>query len=70
MENYPVLDFWRRQQTILTLYPTGDATIFAYAMTLSAGMHDQFTTIENYAARFEAYRSATADGGGGARPSW
>lgn len=55
IENHPVLDFWRRQQSDPTLYPTGDPTIFAYAMALTAGKHDLYITMENYRESFEAY---------------
>jgi hypothetical protein len=55
MEDHPVLEFWRRQQANPTLYPTGDLSIFAYAVALTAGTHDQHISIEDYIKSFEAY---------------
>jgi len=55
MKHHPVLEFWRREHSNPTLYPTGDPTLFAYAMALTAGVHDSHWSFENYTEGFEAY---------------
>jgi hypothetical protein len=55
MENHPVLGFGREQQSKPTIYPTGDPSILAYAMALTAGMHHLHPSIEDYTKEFEAY---------------
>jgi hypothetical protein len=55
MEDHPVLDFWRRQQSNPTRYPTGDTSIFAYAAALTVGKHYRHISIEDYTKSFEAY---------------
>jgi hypothetical protein len=55
MEDHPVLDFWRRQQSNPKPYPTGDTSIFAYAAALTAGTHDRRLSIEDYTKGFETY---------------